>query len=1289
MNKNLLSKMMDYLNNYKNKSRWNKVFIGLASIVFMVTIYILMVPGITLEEVLICTYDEHVHTEECYVEVSECLIEEHTHTEDCYGTESDKESITYLINVIDKLPTVDEMNNHVNELLSNGTSTEEIDKYKENILERATNAYNYYLGLSTKLQNLITNIDKLLEYVDADLIEATNYSNSVALLDGYDEYGISTMAVGDDTPTIVPSVDTSEFIELNLYDYGDNINDKYTSNNEYPGFQWNGGAYMYKTTYNRHSVDYIDFGNSLINDFSYGTYSDNNKKSSNAVAVGNRGGAINKLDMVYGVTNRPIGMSLNDSITSTSADVLSRTLGNDGYPELKADLSDKSLAYLFTNGTYATKKNNASINGLFQQDAVSGKYYYNSRWNHAQYSNDQITLYNQIITPNFIVYPFGNFLPFNKITDSNTSTQVSKITSIGDYVQKIIDDLKASDSYNGTRKQLVAMLQKYYDDLDDDEDASLSWSGKQAIIDYFTGGEVRNDDTNADTGPITDALLESMYNIDWDVKTNFFFGMEMKMNFMQPKGGMTGNDTNGDGESDYPMEFYFTGDDDVWVYIDGVLFLDLSGIHRHVGGKIDFVEGKVHYYHLDVVGTGDVSETPYKTYTFEEILEAARKDTSVLNSNGTFKDYTTHNFKFYYMERGSGSSVCRLEFNFPLLKQNSVNVSKDLSVDTGNLDFLGNPDFRFQVLKANDDGSKTNSLFVAPGTSYTVYDAYGQVVSTDGVTDSNGVFTLKAGQRAEFTGITENSGKYYVRELLSDDFTQYGEVTVSGVTATESYNVTVGSDTFTGLDSPVKDMSDGSTIFKFNNEIDTYKYGSIEITKKLEGDNTDNTFDFEVTLDGTKLPVGTKYTVGGVEKTVSTVGIVSIKPGEVATINKILAGTAYEVKEVNLVANDYTVKYNGVETDKVSGNISVNTKVSIEVTNVANEGELKIPITKVLANPYSVGLSYNYEFKITEVNENLEELESGNITKDTVTINVVSTDNGEDIVASNSGEFILKYDRPNYDSEGTTYYYKIEEISGEDETTQYDQNFYIVKVVVTRDSTGVFSAKVTEVYYNGFDDAHKITVTESGLVTNQFIFINHLLTDLTISKELHYNGNSTKSFDFELQITYDANVDGTNEPITGEYSCEKGKVGVVKKLTFEHQGITVFGEENVTTSKECNITFNENGIASISLLHNEYISIYGLPYHSSYKVTELTTDGYIVENQVNSGNINMGSEVNGTLVDDTDIDNTVKFINSSGYQLPDTGSSGMLILIIIGALLFGIPVIYIGYAFFKRGRSVT
>ena len=199
---------------------------------------------------------------------------------------------------------------------------------------------------------------------------------------------------------------------------------------------------------------------------------------------------------------------------------------------------------------------------------------------------------------------------------------------------------------------------------------------------FYWGSELPDPDDNGNN--FNQISLDRLYSLDYDVESDFYFGMEMKMNFLQPKGGLTGKDGK------QPMVFYFTGDDDVWVYIDGKLFLDLSGIHRHVGGEIDFVNGVVKYYSLDTK-TGDVSSTPYETVTFSEILGS----NAGLNANGTFNDYTTHSFSFYYMERGSGSSVCRLNFNFPLLKKNSISVSKELTVDEQDkLALLGNPDSR-------------------------------------------------------------------------------------------------------------------------------------------------------------------------------------------------------------------------------------------------------------------------------------------------------------------------------------------------------------------------------------------------------------------------------------------------------------------------------------------------------------------------------------------------------------------------------------------------------------------
>ena len=735
-----------------------------------------------------------------------------------------------------------------------------------------------------------------------------------------------------DEPAEVGYASTKDFIELNLYDYNGNINANYNSNKKYPGFQWNGGAYMYSSTFNRHYVDYIDFGNSNITDIAYGGASSESGKtngySQNRVQVGvlytsrdaANTGAINRLwwnkDTESDITNRPVGMS-------TDVEALSRTLDDKGYPAL-ADGS--SLAYLFTNGGAVTKQNTESIDGLFQQDE-KGAYYYNSRWNHAQYSDNQFTLYDQIITPNFIVYPFGNFLPFNTITDSTKATQVSSIngssgTTVSDYVQKIQNDLTSHSNYNGspTRQQLNAMLEKYQTSING---AGIKCS-KAAIVDYFTAGGGSGDKPSSNTDLIDTALLNKMYNIDWDEETNFFFGMDMSMNFMQPKDGLTGND------GQQPMEFYFTGDDDVWVYIDGVLFLDLTGIHRHVGGKIDFVNGTVDYYALDTE-KGDVdTNKAYKTYTFAELLKAAGKSTDGLNEKGTFKDYTTHSFKFFYMERGSGSSVCRMNFNFPLLRKNSISVSKELSVDDeSKLPLLGNPDFKFQVLKEN----KTD-LFIGANVRYDILDASGSSIGT-GYTDANGVFTLKAGQTAVFSGIQENAGKYFVRELLDASvFEQYGTVSVDG-----NYDVTVGNDTFKGVESPVKDVSDGSTAFRFDNRVATTKLGQLSITKRLLGSTAtpEETYNMCVKLDDKPLPVGTKCEIGGEKYTVETAGIIPLQAGQTAVLQNILAGTKFQVTEEEVSAGDFIVSYrvdNGdISPDSAEGTVGVEAAVEVVVTN--------------------------------------------------------------------------------------------------------------------------------------------------------------------------------------------------------------------------------------------------------------------------------------------------------------------------------------------------------------------
>ena len=117
------------------------------------------------------------------------------------------------------------------------------------------------------------------------------------------------------------------------------------------------------------------------------------------------------------------------------------------------------------------------------------------------------------------------------------------------------------------------------------------------------------------------------------------------------------------------------------------------------------------------------------------------------------------------------------------------------------------------------------------------------------------------------------------------------------------------------------------------------------------------------------------------------------------------------------------------------------------------------------------------------------------------------------------------------------------------------------------------------------------------------------------------------------------------------------------------------------------------GTDTIELSNNDSIIIYDLPVGATYKVTETTTEGYEVQYELNSsdrqnGNIVSCTKDNGCRLEEGNV-NKVKFINIGGYLLPETGSSGMLILLIIGSLLLIEPVIYIGYEFYKNKKNIS
>ena len=148
--------------------------------------------------------------------------------------------------------------------------------------------------------------------------------------------------------------------------------------------------------------------------------------------------------------------------------------------------------------------------------------------------------------------------------------------------------------------------------------------------------------------------------VDGSTDLNHHFGMSMTTEFVQPASGKT---TKGE-----DMIFEFSGDDDVWVYIDGVLVGDLGGIHEKATLKINFATGDVHVGHID--NANDDEKTIQNT-TIREMFKAAGADTKNFRGN-TFCDSSKHTLSFFYLERGAGASNMSLKFNLTTLPSSEV-----------------------------------------------------------------------------------------------------------------------------------------------------------------------------------------------------------------------------------------------------------------------------------------------------------------------------------------------------------------------------------------------------------------------------------------------------------------------------------------------------------------------------------------------------------------------------------------------------------------------------------------
>ena len=205
---------------------------------------------------------------------------------------------------------------------------------------------------------------------------------------------------------------------------------------------------------------------------------------------------------------------------------------------------------------------------------------------------------------------------------------------------------------------------------------------------------------------------------------NYGFGAKLQFDFTLTDDGkvVVGTDESGK-DIKVPIKFFFSGDDDVWVYIDGQLVLDVGGAHGKASGLLEFDETEnkdantvIPYVSSNKVG-GDVYTDPAnKTVYFNGKEVKFEKKGKILDKNGdefTLDKGTTHTLTMFYMERGMWESNMAVAFNFP--DNNELQVEKKVDV-TGVNDLFKDSFKNQKIFTFNIKNLATH--YVAKDTSY-------------------------------------------------------------------------------------------------------------------------------------------------------------------------------------------------------------------------------------------------------------------------------------------------------------------------------------------------------------------------------------------------------------------------------------------------------------------------------------------------------------------------------------------------------------------------------------------
>lgn len=229
----------------------------------------------------------------------------------------------------------------------------------------------------------------------------------------------------------------------------------------------------------------------------------------------------------------------------------------------------------------------------------------------------------------------------------------------------------------------------------DSNETSLYLKHGSARQSYYLAGDGINEAShNRDAGNKTDNMGYGFFPFNETVtgsasQYNYGFGAKLQFDFTLTEDGnvVVGKDNDGN-DIKVPIKFFFSGDDDVWVYIDGELVLDVGGAHGKASGLLEFgANNTVTPYVSSNKNTNTSDPMVYKGYQSGETAKTVNYNGQPItfNKKGTTKtleNQSTHTLTMYYMERGMWESNMAVAFNFP--DHNELQVEKQVDVSDVN-----------------------------------------------------------------------------------------------------------------------------------------------------------------------------------------------------------------------------------------------------------------------------------------------------------------------------------------------------------------------------------------------------------------------------------------------------------------------------------------------------------------------------------------------------------------------------------------------------------------------------